>query len=48
MNLTRQKLITQQISEPKAVIDISNLFSRVYFVRLANDMKIEAGRIAKQ
>jgi parallel beta-helix repeat protein len=48
INPNGQELITQQISNPKTVIDISNLPSGVYFVRLTNDRTVEVGKIIKQ
>ena len=48
LNLTGQNLITRQISEPKTVIDISNLPSGVYFVRLTNEKTVAVGKIIKQ
>lgn len=48
MNLTGQKLISQQVSELKTVIDISSLPSGVYFVRLTNDKIVEGGKIIKE
>ena len=48
MNLTGQKLISQQVSELKTVIDISSLPSVVYFVRFTNDKIVEGGKIIKE
>ena len=48
MNLTGQKLISQQVSELKTVIDISSLPSGVYFVRLTGDKTVEVGKIIKE
>jgi hypothetical protein len=47
MNLNGQEVLTSQITEPKTVIDISNLPSGVYFVRLTNDKTVEVGKIIK-
>jgi len=48
VNIEGQELIPRQISEPKTEIDISNLPSGVYFVRLTNDRMVEVGKIIKQ
>jgi len=48
MNLNGQKLITRQITKPKTQLDISNLPSGVYFVRITSERKMEAGKIIKQ
>ena len=43
-----QQLITRQITEPKTQIDISNLPSGVYFVRLAGERMVKVGKFIKQ
>jgi hypothetical protein len=43
-----QQLITRQLTEPKTQIDISNLPSGVYFVRVTNDKTVEVGKITKE
>jgi hypothetical protein len=48
MNLNGQELITRQISEPKAVIDINSLPSGVYFVQLTSDKTVEVGKFVKE
>jgi hypothetical protein len=48
MNISGQQLITRQITEPKTHVDISNLPSGVYFVRLTNDRTVEVGKIIKE
>lgn len=48
MNLNCQQLITRQISEPKTQIDISNLPSGVYFVRLTGEKIVQVGKFIKQ
>jgi Secretion system C-terminal sorting domain/Receptor L domain len=48
INVNGQELILQQITEPKTQIDISNLPSGVYFVRLTNDKTVKVGKIIKQ
>jgi hypothetical protein len=48
VNIAGQQLITRQITEPKTQIDISNLSSGVYFVRLTNDRTVAVGKIIKQ
>jgi len=47
-NLNGQQLITCQVTELKTQIDISNLPSGVYFVRLTNDKTVEVGMFVKQ
>jgi hypothetical protein len=47
-NLNGQELITRQITQPKTTIDVSNLPSGVYFVRLTNDKTVEVGKFVKQ
>jgi len=47
MNLSSQEILTRQITEPKTQIDISNLPSGVYFVRLTNDKSVEVGKFIK-
>ena len=48
MNVNGQQLITHQITMHKTQIDISNLPSGVYFVRLTGDRTVEVGKITKQ
>jgi hypothetical protein len=48
LNLNGQQVFTCQISEPKTQIDITNLPSGVYFVRLTNDKTVEVGKFIKQ
>jgi hypothetical protein len=48
MNVNGQQLITRHITEPKTQIDISNLPSGVYFVRLTNNRTVEVGKFIKQ
>jgi hypothetical protein len=48
MNLDGQELITHQITQPTTTIDVSNLPSGVYFVRLTNDKTVEVGKFIKQ
>ncbi len=48
MNLNGQQLITRQLTESKTQIDISNLPSGVYFVRLTGERMVEIGKIIKQ
>ncbi len=48
VNIEGQQLIARQIDQPKTLIDISNLPSGVYFVRLTNERTVEAGKIVKQ
>ena len=48
MNLSGQEVLTQQITQPKTTIEISNLASGVYFVRLINDRTVEVGKVVKE
>jgi hypothetical protein len=48
VDIEGQELITRQITEPKTQIDISNLPSGVYFVRLINDKTVEVGKFVKE
>jgi hypothetical protein len=47
MNLNGQQLITRQITEPKTQLDISNLPSGVYFVRLMDDKTVRVVKFVK-
>ena len=46
--LSGQEIITRPITEPKTQIDINNLPSGVYFVRLTNDKTVEVGKFVKK
>jgi hypothetical protein len=48
MNLNGQEVIIRQITEPKTQINISNMPSGVYFVRVTNDKTVEIGKMIKQ
>jgi hypothetical protein len=48
INLQGQQVLTRQITEPKTQLDISNLPSGVYFVRLTGNNSVEVGRFVKQ
>jgi hypothetical protein len=47
INCSGQQFITRQFTKPKMQIDISNLPSGVYFVRLTNDNTVAVGKIIK-
>lgn len=47
LNLSGQEVLNRQITEPETKINISNLQSGVYFVRLTNDRTVEVGKIIK-
>jgi hypothetical protein len=47
-NVSAQKVISRQITEPTTVIDISTLAKGVYFIKLANDRTVMAGKFIKQ
>jgi hypothetical protein len=48
VNIEGQQIITCQITEPKTQIDISNLPSGVYFVRLTCERTVSVGKFVKQ
>ena len=48
LNLQGQQLLTRQLTEPKTQIDISNLPSGVYFVRVTSEKTVEVGKFIKQ
>ncbi len=48
MNLNGKKVLTRSLIKPKTQIDIGNLPSGVYFVRLTNDKTVEVGKFVKQ
>ena len=48
ISLNGQQLIARQISERKTQLDISNLPSGVYFIRVTTDRTVEVGKIIKQ
>ena len=47
-NLNGRELITQPISEPKTVIDISDLPAGVYIVKLTNNKTVEVWKFVRQ
>ena len=47
VNIEGQQLITRQITEPEMILDISNLPSGVYIVRMINDRLVETGMMVK-
>ena len=47
VNIEGQELITRQITKPKTQIDISNLPSGIYFLRLTNDKTVEVVKFVK-
>ena len=48
INLNGEEVLTRQITQPKTQIDISNLPSGVYIVRLTNDKTVEVRKIIKE
>ena len=48
LNLNGQELIRQQVKDSKTQIDISNLASGIYFVKLITDMTVEVRKIIKE
>ena len=47
-NLNGQQLITQPITEPQTVVDVSGLPSGVYFVKVVDDDEVMMGKMIKQ
>ncbi len=47
LNINGKQLITRQITETEAQIDISNLPSGMYFVRLTSGKSVEVGKFVK-
>ena len=47
-NLNGQQLITQAITAPKTVVDVSALPSGVYFVKVVDDERVMMGKVIKQ
>jgi hypothetical protein len=43
-----KQLITQPITEPQTVVDISRLPSGVYFVKIVDDEKVRMGKIVRE
>jgi hypothetical protein len=48
INLNGEEVLTRSLIKPKTQIDITNLPSGVYFVRLTNDNAVEVGKFVKQ
>ena len=48
LNIEGQQLLTSQITQPKAQVDISSLPTGVYFVRLTNDRAVGIGKFIKK
>ena len=48
MNLNGEEVLTRNLIKPKTQIDISNLPSGVYFVRVTNDKTVEVGKFIKE
>ena len=47
-NLNGQQLITQAITEPQTVVDVSGLTSGVYFVKVKDDKKVMVQKVIKK
>jgi hypothetical protein len=47
VNIEGHQIMTNQITQPKTMIDISELPSGVYFVRLTNERTVEIGKFIK-
>jgi hypothetical protein len=47
MNLNGEEVLTRSLIKPKTQIDISNLPSGIYFVRLTNVRTVEIGKFIK-
>jgi hypothetical protein len=48
LNLSGQQLMQRRVTEPRMVIDISQLPGGVYIVRITNDRMVETTRLIKQ
>ena len=48
LNISGQELIRQQIKESKTQLDINNLTSGVYFLKLITDKTVEVRKIIKE
>jgi hypothetical protein len=48
LNLNGEEVLTRSLIKPKTQIDISNLPSGVYFVRLTNDKTVEVEKVVKE
>ena len=48
VDIEGQEFITSQITEPKTQVDISNLTSGVYFVRVTNDRTVVVRKFVKE
>ena len=47
-NLSGQQYITQPITEPQTVVDISGLPSGIYFVKVVDDKNVMMGKVIKE
>lgn len=47
-NLNGQQLITQPITEPQTVVDVSELPQGVYFVKVMDDERVMVGKVVKK
>jgi hypothetical protein len=47
-NLNGQQFITQPITEPQTLVDVSGLPSGVYFVKVVDDDKVMMGKVVKE
>jgi hypothetical protein len=47
-NLNGQQFLSQHITEPQTLVDISGLTSGVYFVKVVDDEKVMMGKVVKQ
>ena len=43
-----KQLITQPITEPQTVVDVSELLSGIYFVKVSDDEGVMMGKLIKQ
>jgi hypothetical protein len=48
LNLNGKELLQKEITEPKTQLDISNLPSGVYFIRMTGERKVQVGKFIKQ
>jgi len=47
-NLNGQQCLTQPISEPQTIVNVSGLPSGIYFVKVQDDEKVMMGKVIKE
>jgi len=48
LNISGQQLLQQEITEPTTAIDVSNLSSGIYFVKVTGERTVQMGKFIKQ